>query len=301
VSPWRDVTEDAYRAAGVAFLPLEHRITPADDGSRRRAILLILPSFPRPSLVNQRSARNAPVCCDHQWWKRKRPTWHLAQVGRLIAPVSGRGSHLRPASSLHDACVSSFDLLVLQRIRGILLDDSDVIGWPIRANTLERAPRALDATLTRARSRGDAYDKLARTSRSHAVDREWSVGHHSDLNSSGRGVEVVENEKSRRRCSSDASAASGLSLWRATVHATTREHRDATPRASILRSHLRDCQPLNSRILELIMNFICDVSTRNSRVLRAPTRAYPRHSSPRTAGASGAAALMSIDSRMLTG
>lgn len=37
---WHDVTEDAYRAVGVAFLPLEHHVTPAHD-ERRHAVLLL--------------------------------------------------------------------------------------------------------------------------------------------------------------------------------------------------------------------------------------------------------------------
>jgi hypothetical protein len=50
-------------AVGVAFLLLERHATPADGGP--------CPDFPRPSLVKQRS-------------KAKRPTWRMAQVGRVV-------------------------------------------------------------------------------------------------------------------------------------------------------------------------------------------------------------------------
>ena len=159
---WRDVTEDACRAVGVAFLPLEHHATPANDGSRR-----LLPGTAFLQNIGCQSAFGALGASGKAIIiKRKRPTWHTAQVGRLSLPDREGDRMLEPASSPHDTCVCSFAYLVLLRIHGTTpekpagLDDR-----PIRANAFERAHTSPDAT----QLRGHACARLER-SRSHAVE-----------------------------------------------------------------------------------------------------------------------------------
>jgi hypothetical protein len=98
--------------------------------------------------------------------KRKRPTWHTAQVGRLSLPDREGDRMLEPASSPHDTCVCSFAYLVSLRIHATTPEKpAGLDDLPIRANAFERAHTSPDTT----QLRGHACARLER-SRSHAVE-----------------------------------------------------------------------------------------------------------------------------------
>jgi hypothetical protein len=87
----RDGSRIACPTVGVAVLLLERHATPADGGP--------CPDFPRPSLVKQRAVRDAE--------NAERPTWLMAQVGRLVSlPNPSSGHSLRSATSCLGPCTN---------------------------------------------------------------------------------------------------------------------------------------------------------------------------------------------------
>ena len=69
----RDEAADAPSSGSRVSPPLEHHATPADDESWC-CLTCCFPSCPRLSVVKQR----------YHVEMQKRPTWHLAQVGRVV-------------------------------------------------------------------------------------------------------------------------------------------------------------------------------------------------------------------------
>jgi hypothetical protein len=113
----RDGSRIACPTVGVAFLLLERHATPADGGP--------CPDFPRPSLVKQRSLRDAV--------NTERPTWLMAQVGRLVPLPNPSGGHsLWSATSCLGPCTN-------RDIAWLLIRDALPISRPGVTDGRERA------------------------------------------------------------------------------------------------------------------------------------------------------------------
>ncbi len=94
----RETATGACRVVGVAFQTTR---APCRNGRRRITVLLVLLPFPRPSLVNQRAAREAPVLhpAVSPGGKCKTPHLALGAGGALIllpGPEGGRASRHSP-------------------------------------------------------------------------------------------------------------------------------------------------------------------------------------------------------------
>ena len=107
------------RVVGVAFLLLEHHVAPIDDGPR-----LLYCIFPRPSLVKQRSAREAPVVREHVFVPNvlvacRTPHLAVGAGGACgLAPESGTDSGtLGSTTSVSGSCTADHSQLPIFRHR----------------------------------------------------------------------------------------------------------------------------------------------------------------------------------------